>query len=76
MSNGEFNCAALICCPPESKAANAATAKILKDAGCDPDAADKSAPYVQKCFDLAKKGTLQPFKDWVAKEARGNDFHE
>lgn len=76
MANGEWNCAALICCPPASRAAIAATAKILKAAGCDPDAADKCAPYIQSEFDLAKKGTLQPLKDWVAQEARANDFKE
>lgn len=74
MGNPTFNCAALICCPPGSQSAEEATAQILKDAGCEPKAADEAAPYVQKCFDLAKKGTLQPFKDWVAEEARGSDY--
>jgi len=74
MGDPIFNCAALICCPPESRAAIEATAKMLVAAGCDQKAAEEAAPYVQKCFDLAKKGTLQPFKDWVAEEARGADY--
>lgn len=74
MGDPTLNCAALICCPPASKRAELATAQVLKDAGCDPEVADKCAPYVQASFDLAKKGTLQPFKDWVAEEARGADY--
>lgn len=74
MGDPILNCAGLICCPPGSERAVAATARMLKDAGCDPKAADEAAPYVQKCFDLAKKGTLQPLKDWVAEEARGADY--
>lgn len=76
MGDPIYNCAALICCPPFSARAEKATAEILTQAGCDPDVATKAAPYVQKCFDLAKKGTLQPLKDWIADEARGADYKE
>jgi hypothetical protein len=74
MGDPIYNCAALICCPPESARAEAATAQILIDAGCEKKAAEEAAPYIQKCFDLAKKGTLQPLKDWVADEARGQAY--
>lgn len=74
MGNPTLNCAGLICCTPGSKNAIVATAQALKDQGCDPDVADKAAPYIQQAFDLAKKGTLQPFKDWVAEEARGEAY--
>lgn len=71
MGDPIYNCAALICCPPFSKSAEKATAEALVANGCDPDVAAKAAPHVQACFDLAKKGTLQPLKDWIADEARG-----
>lgn len=71
MGNPLYNCAALICCPPESRAAIEATAKILIEHGCPEKVAYEAAPYVQEAFDVAKKGTLQPLKDWIVEEARG-----
>lgn len=74
MGDPTLNCAALICCPPTSRKAVQATAELLIENGCDPDVAHQAAPHVQACFDLAKKGTLQGFKDWVAAEARGETY--
>ncbi len=63
---GEYNCAALICCPPESEGAIAATAAILmKIGGLDEKTARAAAPAVQKAFDLMPKGSLQHMKDAV-----------
>lgn len=76
MANGDpvYNCALLICCPPASARAEAATAQILIDAGCEKKAAEEAAPYIHKCFDLAPQGSLQAFKDAIAAYARGADY--
>lgn len=77
MANGDpvINCALLICCPPLSQESEKAVASLLVSyGGLDEATAKRAAPAVQKCFDLAEKGTLQPLKDSIARLARGADF--
>lgn len=70
-----YNCACLICCSPEegivSDKAHSATAVLLmKYGGLDEETARKAAPAIHKTFDLAPKGSLQPFMAVVAALAR------
>jgi len=66
-----YNCALLICCPPESDESQKAIAVLLmKIGGLDEETARKAAPAVQKTFDLAPPGALQTLKDAIAALAR------
>lgn len=77
MSNGAANCYLAVCCPPDSDAQRQALrstyhkesgrSSVVRRAGAD-DALD----WILQNFDLAPKGTLQPFKDAIAKLAREN----
>lgn len=69
---GAYNCAALICCDP-LKALEAITELLVKH-GCSEEAAKAAAPAVQAAFDLAPKGTLQPFMNVIADLARGKAY--
>lgn len=70
-----LNCILAVCCPPE--AARDALAKFLITNGdVNADDAIKAAECIAKYFDLAEKGTLQAFKDSVARLARGADYKE
>ena len=77
-----YNCACLICCPPEAeamsektsavpdKALKATAVLLMKYGGLSEEAAREAAPAVHKTFDLAPKGTLQPFMSAIAQLAR------
>lgn len=67
-SNGEVCCILGVCCPPE--AALAALVSEFEKQGAVPEYAQKCAQYVFESFDLAPKGSLQSFKDYVAQHAR------
>lgn len=69
--NGEANCILAVCCPPGSEAQSKALAReLVKDGVCDKEYAPTVAKWLLKHFDLAPAGTLQPFKDAIAKLAR------
>jgi hypothetical protein len=52
------------------KALKATAALLMKYGGLDEETARKAAPAVHATFDLAPKGTLQPFTNAVATLAR------
>lgn len=66
------NCALQICC--EEARAERALTKWMTTYGIDAKAAESCAALMVKHFDLAEKGTLQPFKDSIARLARGADY--
>ncbi len=61
---GEYNCAALICCPPGPESQQAIV-NILVARGCDPAAAKACASYIQEAFDLMPPGSMKSLKDVV-----------
>ncbi len=66
-----YNCALLVCCPPESEESTKAVAVLLmKIGGLDEETARKAAPAVQKTFDLMPPGTTQALKDAIAALAK------
>lgn len=67
-----INCLLSICCPPERQAE--VMTKFLITHGVDANAAESCAKVVCDSFDLAPKGTLQPFIQEVARLARGADY--
>ena len=71
-----INCLLAICCPPLSQTQYDAMAKFLISEGVDANAAETCAKVIYQHFDLAPCGTLQPFKDAIAKLARGADYKE
>jgi len=64
----EACCILQICCPPPEAAATLAAA-MMKD-GIDEEYARQCAKWIYKHFDLAPHGTLQPFKDAIAKAVK------
>ena len=76
MSNGQEQCcAAGICCPPNSEQRIAALAKVIADNVSHDQTIPtwlNAARCVLEHFDLAPKGTLQPFIDAVATMARAH----
>lgn len=69
--NGRANCVLAVCCPPGSARQRAALAdEMIAGTGCDKAEAARMAEWVIGTFDLAPAGTLQAFKDSVAKLAR------
>ncbi len=61
-----YNCAMLICCPPEAltvsdKSLKATADLLVKYGGLSEALAKEAAPAIHKTFDLAPKGSLQPF---------------
>ncbi len=71
-----INCLLSICCPPMSQTQHDAMTKFLIAEGIDANAAESCAKVIYRHFDLAPQGTLQPFKDAIAKLARGADYKE
>jgi hypothetical protein len=67
-----INCALRVCC--EEAGAIRATAKWLTEYGIEATVAHECASLLHEHFDLAEKGTLQPFKDSIARLARGADY--
>ena len=67
-----INCLLSICCPPARYAE--VMAKFLTEHGVDALAAESCAKVIDQHFDLAPKGTLQPFIQAIAKLARGTDY--
>lgn len=68
--NGEVNCILGVCCPPGGEGQRAAlTREMNKSLGSNGDCR-KYADWMIDNFDLAPKGSLQPFKDEVARLAR------
>lgn len=72
MSNGtdqQYNCAAQVCCDDEQtdfeKRVNALTKMITHDLGHGAYEARDVAVWIENTFDLAGKGTLYAFKQWV-----------
>ena len=63
---GEYNCAALICCPPGAESQQA-IANILIAKGCDPEYAKACAPFIQDAFDLMPPGSLKDIKATILK---------
>lgn len=80
MSNGDdqqqVNCALEICCGGDDNAKQVkALAEILtKNLGPGKHELKMVAASILHSFDLAEKGTLKPFKDSIAKLARGNPY--
>lgn len=81
--NGHANCILAVCCPPGSDNQRAALAEEMAIALSNPPSSesaviisrekwDRIAGWVLKNFDLAPAGSLQPFKDAIAKLAREN----
>lgn len=69
--NGRANCLLSVCCRANSAEARKAMAdQIEEDLGCDKHESHKHADWIIDNFDLAPKGTLQPFKDAIATLAR------
>lgn len=70
--NGHINCLLAVCCPPDSEGQLHALAEEIA-AGIEWEKApnpEAVAAWVLKNFDLAPKGTLQPFKDAIRDLAR------
>ena len=67
-----WNCVLGVCC--DALRAQEALAKVLTEYGVDANAAADCAKVMLTKFDLAPHGTLQPFKDAIAKHARGADY--
>lgn len=78
--NGHVNCILGVCCPPGSEAQAQALADEMEADGMMqalPEGERKTgvlsiAKWVLKNFDLAPHGSLQPFKDEIARLAREN----
>ncbi len=70
-----INCVLQVCCSDPLRA-QAALAKFLTEYGVDANAAEDCSKVMLTHFDLAPPGTLQPFKDAIAKLARGADYKE
>jgi hypothetical protein len=56
------------------KALKATAALLMKYGGLSEEAALEAAPAIHKTFDLAPKGTLQPFTQAISGLARGADY--
>jgi hypothetical protein len=65
-----LNCALEVCCSP-AQAAERLAELFRSDAGLDAVSAKLAAACVQKHFDLAERGTLEPLKRSIAALARG-----
>jgi len=66
-----LNCLLSICCPPLSESQHATFVKaLLAHKVCDEETAWKVAKFMLANFDLAPQGSLQAFKDAIAKFAR------
>lgn len=80
MSNGDdqqqINCALEICCGGDdnAKQVKALTQILTKNLGGGKHELEAVAASILHSFDLAEKGTLKPFKDSIAKLARGNPY--
>ena len=74
MGDPVLNCACGVCCDPLSENQHKALASIFEGGGMEPKAAMQAAEIVLEHFDLAPQGTLQPFKDAIAKLARGANY--
>lgn len=77
MSNGAQNCAAEICCRPGSPQQREALIKEIAHDRPDWSAQQcaDTADYLNEHWDLAKKGTLRPLKEWIAELARDVAAH-
>jgi len=71
MSNGSANCLLQVCCD-EPAARKKFAEKLASDKNISQEYAAHCADWVYDHFDLAEKGTLQPFKQSIAKLAREN----
>lgn len=69
MNDPILNCALEICCGPEK--AEQHLARAISTYCGDELTPENCASFILQCFDLAEKGTLKPFKDSVARLARG-----
>ena len=72
MSNGtdtQMNCAASVCCDDGqgdlAKRIHALKKMLHHDLGQGPYGEDQVAEWIETTFDLAGKGTLYAFKQWV-----------
>lgn len=72
MGDPILNCVLAVCCPPLSQGQHDALARFLREHGVENG--DEVAEVMLKHFDLAPQGTLQPFKDSIAKLARSEDY--
>ena len=73
--NGHVNCILAVCCPPDSDGQRRALAEEIEAAfpaqlGGSGEFPLELASWVLKNFDLAPKGSLQAFKDEIARLAR------
>lgn len=70
--NGHANCIYAICCPPNSPQQISALAEEMMAAGLGltEESTYAVAAWVLKNFDLAPHGSLQPFKNEIARLAR------
>lgn len=72
-SNGHANCILAVCCPPSSEEQKIALAtEMSENLGLTPKYHYETASWIIDNFDLAPKGSLQQFKDSIAKLAREN----
>ena len=69
--NGQANCILEVCCRT-AQAQKTFADLLVRDTGVSQEYADKCAVWVYERFDLAARGTLQPFKQSIAKLAREN----
>lgn len=69
-----LNCVLEICCATPEQQHAALTRFLVEYCGTPQPHAEKAATELQEHFDFAEKGTLKPFKDSVARLARGNPF--
>lgn len=69
MDDPVLNCVLEICCGPLK--AEAALGRAIEKYCGDNPTSGKVAEFICHNFDLAEKGTLQPFKESVARLARG-----
>lgn len=82
MSNGDdnaqVNCILGVCCDSEAegdaKKVKALVEVLTKNLGPGKHSLHDVAVSMLHSFDFAEKGTLQPFKDSIAKLARGNPY--
>lgn len=72
MSNGHANCIFAVCCPPESEARVKALAEEMAEQVREGAVGsyEDIARWVLKNYDLAPPGSLQAFKDEIARLAR------
>jgi hypothetical protein len=84
MSNGtdqqEYNCASQVCCDnadgDRTKRIQSWVTLLTKAMGPGPYTPEQVAEYIDDTWDVAGKGTLYAFKEWVVKTFTNSHGHE